>query len=211
MESITEDAVSADIENLLERTIASSPEIAAARADVQSSRETINVVRSSGMPILAANARFDEFYRESGPKEEYTGGISISFPIFDGWANSYAVRKARSDADLAAANLESLRKQKALSVWTDYYAHKTAVQQIKTSLLLNESAQKSYDVALGRYKEGVGSILDLLSSQAALEQARASLSNARGLWLLSLAQLRFDVGILTQESLSHPAIPEEPE
>jgi outer membrane protein TolC len=52
-------------------------------------------------------------------------------------------------------------------------------------------------VALGRYKAGVGSILDLLSAQSALEGARAQRVLATSDWFVSLAALARDTGTLT--------------
>ncbi len=51
-------------------------------------------------------------------------------------------------------------------------------------------------MALGRYREGVGDILDLLSAQRALATARAQRINARLGWFTSLAQLARDAGVL---------------
>jgi outer membrane protein TolC len=58
------------------------------------------------------------------------------------------------------------------------------------------SARQSAEVASGQYKEGVGSILDLLSAQKSLAMARAEQINAHLGWFVSLAQLAHDVGIL---------------
>jgi outer membrane protein len=55
-------------------------------------------------------------------------------------------------------------------------------------------------VALGRYKAGVGSILDLLSAQSALESARAQRVQATADWYVSLAALARDTGTLTASS-----------
>jgi outer membrane protein len=53
-------------------------------------------------------------------------------------------------------------------------------------------------VALGRYKAGVGSVLDLLTAQAALADARAQQVLARLEWNTSLAQLAHDAGVLDE-------------
>jgi hypothetical protein len=52
-------------------------------------------------------------------------------------------------------------------------------------------------VALGRYKAGVGTILDLLSAQSALQSARAQRVQAYSDWFVSLTQLAHDTGTLT--------------
>jgi outer membrane protein TolC len=67
---------------------------------------------------------------------------------------------------------------------------------VRTSEDLLKSATESYQVALGRYKAGVGSILDLLSAQSALEGARAQRVQANSDWFVSLAALARDTGTL---------------
>jgi len=49
-------------------------------------------------------------------------------------------------------------------------------------------------VALGRYKEGVGTIIDLLTAQSALAGARSQDIQARSAWFVALAQLAHDTG-----------------
>jgi outer membrane protein TolC len=51
-------------------------------------------------------------------------------------------------------------------------------------------------VARGRYQDGDGDILDLLSAQRALAEARAAQVGARLGWYISLAQLARDAGVL---------------
>ena len=65
-----------------------------------------------------------------------------------------------------------------------------------TSWDLLASAEQSERVALGRYKEGVGTFLDLLATQSALANARALNVQARAGWLLAVAQLTHDVGLV---------------
>ena len=65
-----------------------------------------------------------------------------------------------------------------------------------TSRDLLASALASAEVAQGRYKAGVGSILDLLTAQTALANARAQEVQARADWLVSVATLSHDTGAL---------------
>jgi outer membrane protein TolC len=81
-------------------------------------------------------------------------------------------------------------------VFTSYYALQTATQRVSTSAELLSSAVQSEEVARGRYAEGVGSILDLLTAQSALADARAQAVLSRWTWYASLAQLSHDAGIL---------------
>jgi outer membrane protein TolC len=84
----------------------------------------------------------------------------------------------------------------AAQVFTAYYALRTSTQRVSTSGRLLASAEESEGVASGRYKEGVGTILDLLTAQSALADARRQQVQARWAWYAALAQLAHDVGIL---------------
>ena len=81
-------------------------------------------------------------------------------------------------------------------VFVSYYALQTAEQRVATADDLLVSAQQSVQVAAGRYREGVGSIIDLLTAQTALANARAQQVQSRWQWYTSLAQLARDAGVL---------------
>jgi outer membrane protein TolC len=83
-----------------------------------------------------------------------------------------------------------------LQIWTSYYNFETAEQMVRTSDDLIKSASQNHDVSLERYKAGVGNIIDLLTAQAALQNARAQQVQARADWWLSALQLAHDAGIL---------------
>ena len=109
-------------------------------------------------------------------------------------ANSYNITKAREDAGVARAEADTLEQQVILDVWTSYYFFQTATQLVRTSRDLLASAEQSERVALGRYKEGVGTIIDLLTAQAALASARSQEIQARSGWFVALAKLAHDTG-----------------
>ncbi|MHB8839182.1 MAG: TolC family protein, partial [Gemmatimonadaceae bacterium] len=81
-------------------------------------------------------------------------------------------------------------------VWTSYWMLQTATQRVATARDLLTSATRSEEVARGRYAEGVGSILDLLTAQSALADARAQAIQSRWTWYAALAQLARDAGVL---------------
>jgi len=61
---------------------------------------------------------------------------------------------------------------------------------------LLDSAQQSARVALGRYKAGVGSILDVLNAQSALASARQQRIQSTFNWNISRASLAQAMGSL---------------
>jgi len=94
------------------------------------------------------------------------------------------------------ARSEQTRQQIALQVFTAYYNLQTSTERVRTAADLLASATESESVARGRYREGVGSIVDLLIAQSALADARAQDAQARWQWRGAMAQLAHDVGVL---------------
>jgi outer membrane protein TolC len=132
----------------------------------------------------------------------YSGSILFRFPIFTGFQTTYDTLQAKEDVHVAQKQAETLEDQVVLQVWTSYFNVQTASKRVKTARDLLASASQSQDVAAGRYKEGVGTILDLLTAQSAYASARASEAQARSDWLLAMAQLAHDTG-----SLGPPPVP----
>jgi outer membrane protein TolC len=178
------------------------PDLAAARAQVRKAGANVRKVEAQAYPSINGTANWGNTYYGTTAlyKDNYSGALQLSVPLFTGFSQRYNEQQARADEETAQARLNSLEQQVVLEVWTSYYNLKTAEQRVRTSEDLLKSATESYQVALGRYKAGVGSILDLLSAQSALEGARAQRVQATADWFVSLAALARDTGTLTVSS-----------
>jgi outer membrane protein len=194
------DAVSETVDQLIERAEAQRPDLAAARLTALKAESHVRSVRAEGLPSLFAVGTAGRFYYYSPSvhPDTYTGSILLRVPIFTGGKNTNDVSKAREEAQSQWAQVETLTDQVILQVWTSYYSLKTSSQQVRTARNLYASAEQSEQVALGRYRAGVGSILDLLAAQTAFANARAQEIQARSNWFLSLAQLAHDTGMLRE-------------
>ncbi len=198
------EAVGETVDALIAKAEADRPDLAAARLTAMAAESHVRSVRAQGLPTLFANGTLNRNYFYNSPTvpyaDVYSGTILLRIPVFTGWKNTYDTLKAREDAQVARSQVETLTDQVILQVWTSYYNLKTAAQQVKTARDLYASAQQSEEVALGRYKAGVGSILDLLTAQTAFANARAQEVQARASWFLAMAQLAHDTGALAPAS-----------
>jgi len=149
------------------------PDLAAAEAQVKAAEANAQAVRAAGMPTvsLSANANYAGSSL-SDPFHSQAIGIAISIPIFTGFSSTYQIRAAQAKADSQAAQRDSVSLQVALDVWQAYHNLSTGIQAVRSSVDLLASATESERVALGRYKAGVGNIIDLVTAQSALASAR---------------------------------------
>jgi outer membrane protein len=197
------------IESLLARATAARPDLAASRAAGERARARITEVRSSYLPSIGLASSFGTTFVGSGSGNSFnpfSAGVAIRFPLFTGFRNTYDIRVAELDVQIADEQTRGLSQQIGLDVWTGYFGVRTAGQRVGTSRDLLTSAQQSLDVATGRYKEGLGTILDVLTAESALANARAQEVQARTDWLLSLAQLAHGIGGLTPETAVADAV-----
>ncbi|HSP13651.1 MAG TPA: TolC family protein [Thermoanaerobaculia bacterium] len=185
------------VDALISRAIADRPDLAAVRATAEAARVRVREVRSSFLPTVNFSSSVARSHASGGNSTTpYSIGVALRWPVFTGFRNIYDVRQAEADAQIAREDVRALEQQVNLQVWTSFFALQTAEQRLATARDLLTSAQQSADVATSRYRSGVGSILDLLTAEAALESARAQEVQARTDWFLSVAQLAHDTGTL---------------
>lgn len=211
-------AVLADsVDTLIARAVQARPDLAAAQAEFEASRAQISAARASRLPSLVLNGNGGRTYTSSLPQggNNYTVSLGLRIPLFAGFSRIYDQRRAVALADAAAARADALGQQVVFEVFSSYHTLQTAARRVRTTIDLIASAEQSSEVALGRYRAGVGSVLDLLSAQTALADARAQQVLARLEWNTSLARLAHDMGILDARGgsslrLAPDSVPETP-
>lgn len=190
--------VAANVDTLINRAIASRPEIAEARASAASLAAQVRVARSAGYPALtlSSTSSYTNSSAVNATGRNMSLVLGVQIPIFNGFARQYDVRAAQAQYDAGLAQVASTQQQITVQVFASYAALQTATQRIRAAEELLTSAQQSSDVALGRYREGVGTIVDVLLARSALATARAEAIQARWEWHTALAQLAHDAGTL---------------
>jgi len=187
------------VDDLIAQARVERPDLAAARLEAEKATVHIKSVRATGLPSLGLTASANRTYYDPSTYADYGDSwalrLGLKIPVFTGFEVKHGVQKAKDDAEAARADADVLEQQVILQVWTSYYGLQTATQLVKTSHDLLASAEQSERVALGRYQEGVGTIIDLLAAQAALAEARAEEILARSSWFFALAQLAHDTGV----------------
>ena len=190
------------VDDYLAAALKNRPDLAAARARALEAESRLKAVRAQGYPAITANGNVGRLSYNSPTDRNniHSGSIGISVPLFTGNSHRYDVLAAGAQADEAFSGAENMKDLVVLEVWTSYYSLETAEKQVMTSADLLKSASQNQEVAAERYKSGVGNIIDLLTAQAALENARAQQIQARAGWWSAAAQLAHDTGVLDATS-----------
>jgi outer membrane protein TolC len=186
------------VDSLIAQALLERPDLAAARAEVDARRDQARVVRSRMLPSFNATGSGSRTYVNgvAGGKDSYNFGVAISVPLFNGFGWQYAAKAANLLVEAEAARVRALEQQVSLQVFLTYQELRTARTRVATADDLFASASEAADASRARYREGVGSLLELLNAEQALANARAQRVQARVEWHTSLVQLAHDAGLL---------------
>ena len=193
--------VDQDIDALIEQARLQRPDLMASEAQLKASLAKIEAVKADAKPKLRIDAsnQYDEYNPNpliQGSQNTSQLGIFLSIPLFEGYKPTYLIRSAEATAELNASKRDQLKLQVSLDVWTAYQNLKTANESITASNVLLLSAEESSRVALGRYKEGVGNIIDTLNAQSALANAKQQKIQSVLNWNIARTTLAQSIGVL---------------
>ena len=218
--------LAASIDALIDRAIADRPDLAAQAAEIRAADDAIRAARAEYRPqiVLHGSAAQTSIwptadYGELGPASvtTWSAALGVEWRIFDGGERKNEVAKAESKKREAQDELREKRDQATRQVWTAYIAFRTALRKQQAAVALLGSATESYSASLDAYKYGVKNLIDVVTAERQLAEARLSSVSARSQLFLEAVDLEFVTGNLlrtkppaTTTSPSTPAPPITP-
>ncbi len=171
------------------------PELLAAKAREQVAAAGIEIARGRGLPSLnfTANTGRTQVV-DVGESSQFSALLSLKVPLFAGFGDRATLKQAQAQLDTARATSDDLRSQVELQVWQAYQNLRTASVTLDTSAAQLKSAQQAMEVATARYRSGLNTLLDVLSAQTALANARVQQVQARLDWAAGRVALGHAVG-----------------
>ena len=178
------DATVAELDQWLSEARARHPQIAAAQAQVGAAEARAEATRKEGL----ATVDFTYAYYANGyPNQGLSAlgtrvtnvGVALSIPLFEGFSRQYRVRGAQAQVEQNRANLQWVQQQVALEVLKAHAEASAALHTASFASQLLSAAEAAAQSAQRRHDKGAADIMELLSAQNALAEAR--LEQVRGL------------------------------
>jgi outer membrane protein TolC len=148
-------------------------------------------------------------YGELGPASQptWSATLGIEWRLWDGGARKNELAIAQSKRREAQDEMTELKDQATREVWTAYIAFRSAVRKEQAAEALLDSAGTSYSASLDAYQDGVKNLVDVVTAEKQLAQARLSGVSARSQLFLEAVNLEFVTGNLLR-SQPQAAIPQ---
>ena len=184
-------------EEMVRIAVEGSPSVIAAEASMQSAEAAVTAAKSAWLPSLRANGNYNwsnQQFSFDGGRTSWSLGLSMSYPLFNGFSREGSIARADNAARVARLQNEDARLAARQEVDAALRSLETAERAIAIAEEALQVAEEDLRITRIRYQESVAIILDVVTSQIALDQARVDLVTARFDYVIARAQLEAVLG-----------------
>lgn len=181
---------------LLSMARSGRPDLMAAKAEMEAAEFSVSSAKSSRLPDLAISGQygFTDEEPSSDMDEQWSVGIGVTVPIFEGNRIASNTRTAEVQLRQAELNLANLEQQVEAEVRFSLQNLDSRFNQLKVAREQVNLSQREFELARIRFEEGVADNADVVSAQAALADAEDTLVEAEFQYALSRIQLARVIG-----------------
>ena len=182
---------------VLEAAETSSPGVQAAQAGAGAASAAFSAARTAYLPTLRISSGYswaNEAASFDGGSTSWSLSLSASYPIFNGFQRESNIARAEESRNVARLQEEDARLAARQEADGALYALATASTAIEIAVEAVAVAEEDLRVVRERYRVGVATVLDVLTSQIALDQARVNLVDSRYDYVMAKAELEAILG-----------------
>ncbi len=189
-----------------DRAMKNLPEIEAAFQNSEALRYSLRQVKASYLPSVTLDGSYGRQDAGSWPNlEDWSLGFTFHVPVFTGFARKYQVIEATEAWEGSKMSLESTKLASEKAAYDARTQLQTALKSVDAAEALVRSAKENSDVAEGQYKNGLGSMTNVVDATTALNNAKLQVVSARLSSLTALAAWNRTTGLDMLEGISLPA------
>ena len=149
---------------------------------IKLAEQDIEVTRNGYYPTLAAFVNYGYNSGRNAFSELITApwlnfstlGLSLQIPLFDGFQKKYQIAQKRITLQKAQNSGELLRNSIDLQIRQSSIILNNGLQTLQTQQRNRDLAQEIVRVSRVKYKEGVGSSIEVLNAEASLREAQTN-------------------------------------
>ena len=201
------DGLRQDLNAWLEQAQARHPAIVAARAQLAAAQAKVTATRTEGLPTLDFTGGF---YQNGRPNQglptirtrETLVGVTLTIPLFDGFARTYRVRGAQAQVEQKEAALQDTAHRVLMEAVKAHADAMAALENLEASHSLLAAAQAALSSVQRKFDKGAADILEILSTQTALSDAQQERIRCLAEWRSARLRLLAAVGSLGRHGIS---------
>jgi outer membrane protein len=186
------------LEDAVRVALEQRPDVQSARASASASRYALAQAKIRRGPIPEVAAEYAQGYTDWESRDpSWNVLLSLSWPLFDGYATKADVMAAQASVKRSDANLQQSINQVGLEVENALVEAQRTRERLEGTAKSLAAAEARLAAAEGKYRQGVGILLEVIDARVAVTNARASQVRARYDYQTALVSLQRAMGTLT--------------
>lgn len=171
----------------------------AQKLSLDSYYDNLTIARSGHLPRLSGNLGYGSFANSLGnifESHNYSAGLTLSIPIFSGFATQNAIQSAEIDAmnyELQVNDTERLIKQNLQKTFLDLEAAKKGLLVTEKNV---KAAEENLKIEQEKYSLGAGKLLDVLIANTSYQNAKTNYINSQFYYIRLSEELKYNLGVL---------------
>lgn len=143
--------------------------------------QAVKAAKAGYLPTLKANLGLsgdNNFQPSNDSSRGVSGGLTLSWNIFDSGVTRAQVTAAENQRDIAKLTIDKDKEDIDLSLRQAYYNMREAEKRLNSTGDAVKQAEEDYFIAREKYRAGEGLMLDIIDAQEALSTARLNYISA---------------------------------
>lgn len=176
--------------------LAHRPEMAQQQANIKKEEAQIKIAQSGQRPqvMLTGTMAWDDDDFAGTANRDWTAMLVTQFNVFDSGSTKAKIKQAQSGELAARKQAQQTQDNIALEISDAYLSMKEAEKRIGTNKVAVEEASVNFAIAQRAYSAGVGTNLDVMDAELALNQAKTNYTNSLFDYNISKARLDKAIG-----------------
>ena len=183
--------------SLRAEALAVHPKLQALRSERTSLMARLDALKAEARGVIAVNSNLGvtrNFAGGGGSDRALGASLSASIPLFNRTEQQAREQQVLAQISSKEAALSAGEREIELELWRSSQLATGESENLRAARELQDTAETTYNIALGRYRAGVGAILEMLSAQSALAQANTSSAQAEIAAIASRIRLSLAAG-----------------
>jgi outer membrane protein len=195
-------------EDWVKLALESNPALKSKELALAAANKDVETARAAHLPTLSANLGYSDSatwgtsssgsfnFPAASSSNGNRFGITLSVPIFSGFATQSRVRQSINQRDIATDQLEQQKRSITRQARSSYRSLVAGQAEVEARRLSVVSAKAAYEAGEAGLEVGTRTIVDVLIAQQNLYQAQREYARSRHAFLVNTLRLRQAAGVL---------------
>jgi outer membrane protein TolC len=191
------------VEALISEARRQRPDLAARVASLRAREAEVMQARAQFWPVVGLSTSYGENLWDftfltprtvQTGQPQYAALLTLRWDLFTGFKRLNDVRRAEDDREVARAELRSQEIDTIAEMWRAYFELDSSRSKYSFAQSLVAASQEAYNANLETYRQGLSTIVELLTAERDLANARYTFIQSKAQLLTAYAAIAYAAG-----------------